>query len=241
MKTVFVTGGARGIGRAVCRRFAQEGYAVAIQYHASAEAAHSLLQELTRLGCDAMALQSDIAQRAQITASIEAALRAWGGIDVLVNNAGVALTGLLQDNTDEQLERLFGVNLFGTLYAIQSVLPSMIRRQSGSIVNLSSIWGITGASCEAAYSASKAAVIGLTKALAQEVGPSGITVNCVAPGVIDTDMNARLSQEDRAALCAETPLGRLGSPEEAAEAVYYLATAGFVTGQVLSPNGGLVV
>ena len=115
----------------------------------------------------------------------------------------------------------------------------MIRRQSGSIVNLSSIWGVTGASCEAAYSASKAAVIGLTKALAQEVGPSGVTVNCVAPGVIDTEMNAHLSAEDRAALCAATPLGRFGSPEETAEAVYYLATAGFVTGQVLSPNGGL--
>ena len=143
--------------------------------------------------------------------------------------------------TQKQWEQLLGVNLNGTVYCCQSVLPSMIRQQKGAIVNLSSIWGITGASCEAGYSAVKAAVIGLTKALAKEVGPSGIRVNCVAPGAIDTEMNSHMTQEDWVLLKEETPLGRIGRPEDIAEAVWFLATNGFVTGQVLSPNGGIVI
>lgn len=241
MKVALVTGGDRGIGRAICLRLAKGGYAVGVNYCQRERAAQEVVNQILSLGGNAVAFQADISRRDQAQQLIEETNRTLGPIQLLVNNAGVSWTGLFQDMSQEQWERLLGVNLNGTVYCCQSVLPSMIHRQKGAIVNLSSIWGIAGASCEAGYSAAKAAVIGLTKALAKELGPSGIRVNCVAPGAVDTEMNAHLTPEDLTLLKDETPLGIMGRPEDIAEAVWFLATNGFITGQVLSPNGGIVI
>lgn len=174
---------------------------------------------------------------------VQEAEASFGHLDILVNNAGIALQKLTQDTTPEEWRQLFAVNVDAAFYTVRAALPGMIRRHSGRIINVSSIWGVSGASCEAAYSASKAALIGFTKALAQEVGPSGITVNCVAPGVIQTDMNRALSAETLNALREETPLGRLGTPEDVAQSIAFLASeeAGFLTGQVLGVDGGIIL
>ena len=179
----------------------------------------------------------------QVKAALADILRAYRRIDVLVNCAGMARIGLLTDMTEDEWDRLFAVNVRSVFSVTKAVLPGMISRQTGSIVNVSSMWGEVGASCEAAYSATKAALIGLTKALAKEVGPSGVRVNCVTPGVIDTDMNAQLTDEDRAALCDETPLMRIGQADEVAKTILFLCGEGasFITGQVLGVSGGLVI
>ena len=184
-----------------------------------------------------------MASTASVTAAVERVTAEFGHIDLLVNNAGISLSGLLTDLSDADWDRLINTDLSGVFRCCRAVLPGMIRRQSGCIINISSIWGMAGAACEVAYSAAKAGVIGLSRALAKEVGPSGIRVNCIAPGVIDTEMNAHLSPADLAALAEETPLGRIGRPEEVAAAVLFLAGAGgeFLAGQVISPNGGLVI
>ncbi len=242
-KTVLITGASRGIGRAAAELFAARGYRVMLNYLRSRDEAEALEQELTARGADAMAYRADVSDRDQVRAMADACRRRFGGIDVLVCNAGIARQGLFTDLTPEAWRELLGVHLDGAFHCCQAVLPGMIRRQAGSIVLVSSIWGLVGASCEAAYSAAKAGVIGLAKALAKEVGPSGIRVNCVAPGVVDTAMNASLDAAALAALREETPLGRLGTPEEIARAIVFLASeeAGFITGQVLSPNGGFVI
>ena len=242
-KVAFITGGSRGIGRAIARELAGEGYAVGINYLHSASEAQQLVDELVQQGCAAMAVQADVSDRAAITAPIRAVEREFGEIDVLVNNAGISQQDLFQ-YTDEALwRRLFAVNVDGAYNTIQAVLPAMIARQSGSIVNISSMWGLRGASCEVSYSATKAAIIGLTRSLAMELAPSHIRVNCVAPGVIRTDMVEKLGQETIDALTEETPLGRIGTPEDIAEAVAFLAgdKASFVTGQVLTADGGFIL
>ncbi|MBE7021599.1 MAG: glucose 1-dehydrogenase [Ruminococcaceae bacterium] len=238
-KRVLITGASRGIGAACAERFGTAGYAVSVHYHKNRDAAEAVCQKISSAGGKAQAFCADLADEAQIAALAKAV----GPVDVLVNNAGIALFKMLCDTTAAEWDRLFAVNLRGMMLLTQALLPHMVHIKSGSIVNLSSIWGLTGASCEVAYSASKAAVIGFTKALAKELGPSGIRVNCVAPGVIETDMNANLDAAAKAALCEETPLGRTGTPQEVAEAVFYLSdsTAAFITGQVLSPNGGLIM
>lgn len=238
-QTVLITGASRGIGAAAAKLFAAEGYRVAICCHTQMERAEELAASLP----DAAAFAADIACEEEVSRMIDAVHRRFGEIHVLINNAGIAMQKLFTDTTAEDWSRIFDVNVTGTFYTCRAVLPEMIRRKSGRIVNVSSMWGVTGASCEVAYSASKAAVIGLTKALAKEVGLSGITVNCVAPGVIDTEMNANLSSADRAALCEETPLARIGTADEAAQAILFLASgrASFVTGQVLGVNGGIVI
>lgn len=237
--TVLITGASRGIGAAAARLFAQRGWQVAINYHQSEEAARTLAASHKNI----FAVQADVADRRQVNHMVEEVLCQLGHIDVLINNAGIARQALFTDVTEAEWDRMFSVNVKGVYHCCQAVLPGMIRRQKGKIINLSSIWGMTGASCEVPYSASKAAVIGLTKALAKEVGPSGITVNCVAPGVIDTDMNAALCEEAREALREETPLGVLGRPEDVASLLYFLADsqADFITGQVISPNGGFLI
>ncbi|HIZ20446.1 MAG TPA: 3-oxoacyl-ACP reductase FabG [Firmicutes bacterium] len=242
-KTVLITGASRGIGRAAAELFAARGYRVMLNYLRSRDEAEALEQELTARGADAMAYRADVSDRDQVWAMADACRRRFGGVDVLVCNAGIARQGLFTDLTPEAWREMLGVHLDGAFHCCQAVLPGMIRRQAGSIVLVSSIWGLVGASCEAAYSAAKAGVIGLAKALAKEVGPSGIRVNCVAPGVVDTAMNASLDAAALAALREETPLGRLGTPEEIARAIVFLASeeAGFITGQVLSPNGGFVI
>ena len=186
---------------------------------------------------------ADVSQKSDVELMFSQIQNEFGGVDILVNNAGIAQAKLFTDITEEEWDKMFSVNVKGIFNCTKAALPYMIHKKSGKIINISSIWGITGASCEVHYSASKAAVIGLTKALAKELGPSGITVNCVAPGVVETDMCALLSPEDISALKDETPLGCIGTPDDIAKTVLFLASGGgdFLTGQVISPNGGMVI
>ena len=231
MKHVLITGGSRGIGAAAVRAFARAGYAVSFFYLNSAGAAAALAAET-----GAAALRCDVAD----PEAVERAVASLPPVDVLVNNAGISHTGLISQISPAEWDRLFAVNVKGIYNTVRAVLPAMLAKQAGSIVNLSSMWGQAGASCEAAYSATKGAVIALTQALARELGPSGIRVNALSPGVIDTEMNARLSPAELQALAEETPLGRIGTPEEVAEAIVWLAEASFVTGQNLPVNGGFL-
>ena len=241
MKKALVTGASGGIGQAVARRLCRDGYYVVLNCCRSEEVANRLSAELNAGAGGAVSevLRADVADPAQT----QAMFRAAGDIDLLVNNAGVAQQKLFTDLTEEDWQRMMAVDVTGVFHCCRLALPSMIRRKEGRIVNISSMWGQIGASCEVHYSAAKAAVIGLTKALAKEVGPSGITVNCVAPGVIGTPMNAALGPETMRELAEETPLCRIGTPEDVAAAVSFFASpeAGFVTGQVLGVNGGFVV
>lgn len=241
-KTVIITGGARGIGASAARIFAENGYAVIINYRKSEAAAQALRDELRESNPDVEIFRADVSVSGDADAIVRFAVERFGSVDVLVNNAGVADFGLFTDITDDDYRRVMSVDLDGTFYCSRAAAREMIKAHSGAIVNVSSMWGLVGASCEAAYSAAKAGVIGLTKALAKELGPSGIRVNCVAPGVIATEMNSRLSEADLAALADETPLSRIGQPREVAEAILFLADerASFVTGQVLSVDGGFI-
>lgn len=238
-RCVLISGGDRGIGAAAARAFWQAGYRVAVLYHTHAEAAAALEKELPGL----LAIQCDVASRASCEVAFHAAEQALGHLDVLVSNAGIAQQKLFTDITPEEWQHMLDVNLTGAFHLCQLALPGMIRRKAGRILTVSSMWGQTGGSCEVHYSAAKAGLIGLTKALAKEEGPSGITVNCVAPGVIDTDMMAAFTAEDKAALAEETPVGRLGSADEVAKLLVFLAgeDAGYITGQVFGVNGGLVI
>ncbi len=198
---------------------------------------------MEREGCAVIPVQADVSDPEQVERMVQTVQRQFGHIDVLVCNAGIARQGLLTDFSPADWRQMMSVNLDGTFYCCRSVLPGMIRRQSGCIITTSSIWGITGASCEVPYSAAKAGIIGLTRALAKEVGPSGIRVNCIAPGVIDTEMNGNLTPEVMAQLREETPLGTIGTPKQVADLALYLAGEGasFLTGQVISPNGGFLI
>ena len=242
-RVALITGGSRGIGAACVRLFAERGYAVVFVYRQRKDAADALVEELLGRGLDVSCVRCDVSDVRQVKASVAELLRLHHHIDVLVNNAGVARMGLLTDLSEADWHTVFDTNIGGVFHVTQAVLPGMISRQSGSIVNLSSMWGETGASCEVAYSAAKAAVIGFTRALAKEVGPSGVRVNCVSPGLIDTDMNAELDEAALRALADETPLSRAGTAEEVAQAVLYLAGDGasFITGQVLGVSGGLQI
>lgn len=242
-KIALITGGSRGIGAACVRAFAEDGYAVVFLYNRSTDKAAALVQSLRSEGRDVAAFQCDVSDPQQVAATAANILRTYHRIDALVNCAGIAHIGLFTDMTEAEWDHLFAVNVRSTFSMTKAVLPGMISTQQGSIVNVSSMWGEVGASCEVAYSATKAALIGLTKALAKEVGPSGVRVNCVTPGVIDTDMNAQLTEDDRAALADETPLGRIGSAEEVAKTILFLCSEGasFITGQILGVSGGLVI
>jgi 3-oxoacyl-[acyl-carrier protein] reductase len=242
-KIALITGGSRGIGAACVRAFAEDGYAVAFLYNNSRDKAETLVQSLQVEGRDVSAYQCDVSDPAQVQAVIADILRTYRRVDALVNCAGIAHIGLFTDMTEDEWDHLFAVNVRSAFSVTKAVLPGMITRQTGAIVNVSSMWGEVGASCEVAYSATKAALIGLTKALAKEVGPSGVRVNCVAPGVIDTDMNAQLTDDDRAELADETPLCRIGAAAEVAKTILFLCGEGasFITGQVLGVSGGLVI
>lgn len=239
-KTVFITGGSRGIGAACVRKFAGEGWQTAFIYEKNDEAAKAVAAETC-----ALAIRCDVSDPEAVAKAVRDAGIFFGkrAFDALVCAAGIVHEGLFTDAGFDDYRRITDVNLGGTVNAAKAVSPNMIEAGSGSIVTVSSMWGETGASCEALYSASKGAVIALTKSLAKELGPSGVRVNCVSPGVIDTDMNKGYSEETMKELAEETPLGRIGRPEEVAEAIYFLAgdKASFITGQVLSVNGGFLI
>lgn len=241
-KIALITGASGGIGACTARMLAREGYALALHCHQNTRAAEELRRELSAV-TDTIVVQGDLRRSFEVDALFDKTEQDLGPVFLLVNNAGAAGQTLLTDMSDNDWDDILSINLSSVFYCCRRAIPSMVRAHRGKIINISSIWGLCGASCEAAYSAAKAGVIGLTKALAKELGPSGITVNCIAPGVIDTPMNDHLSPEDKAALCEETPLMRIGNPQDIGGAVRYLASSAgdFVTGQVLSPNGGIVI
>ena len=244
MKQVaLITGSSRGIGRAIAAELAREGYAVCINYIENRWAAEALAEEIHSRGGQAIAVQADVADRRAVDHMVAVTERELGPVSLLVNNAGISRQGLFQEMDDATWERMFAVNVTGARNAIQAVLPHMLCKKAGCIINISSMWGLRGASCEVAYACTKAALVGLTRSLALELAPSGIRVNAVAPGCIETDMVRVLGQETRAMLVEETPLGRLGTPEDIAGAVAFLTSdrASFLTGQVLTADGGFTV
>ena len=238
MKTVFITGGSRGIGKEAVKQFAKNGYNVAFTYFNSSEKANALSEET-----GALALYCDVSKSEDVNKAIREAKNKFGGVDVLINNAGIDEFSLFTDITDEMWHRMIDTNLSSAFYASRAVLPYMINKKDGVIINISSMWGEVGASCEVHYSVSKAGLIGLTKALAKEVGPSGIRVNCISPGVIDTDMNKNLTNEDIEQLKTDTPLGVIGKTEDVANTILFLCSdsAKFITGQILGVNGGYII
>ena len=243
-RVALVTGSSRGIGRAVAAELAREGWAVCVNYIQHQQAAEDAVRAIRDAGGRAVAVQADVADGAAVAEMVRRAERELGGhVSLLVNNAGVAGQAQFQDITDEMWDRYLAVNLGGARNTIRAVLPRMISEKAGCIVNISSIWGLRGASCEVAYACTKAAIIALTRSLAAELGPSHIRVNCVAPGVIDTDMVQVLGRETLDDLAEQTPLGRLGTPKDIAHAVAFLASdrASFITGQVLTADGGFIV
>ena len=239
-KTVFITGASRGIGAACARRFAKAGYHVFINCKQSVGILHDLRDELRENGGSCDALIGDVGDPDQVEAMFSTIRQTVGGLDVLVNNAGIAWLGLLTDMTNADWDRMLGTNLSSAFYCSRAAIPYMVSQKQGRIINISSMWGRTGASCEAAYSAAKAGLNGLTMALAKELAPSNIQVNAVACGVIDTDMNAMHSADTMQELANQTPLGRVGAAAEVADSILYLCSdkSSFITGQVLGVTGG---
>ena len=235
MSTALVTGGSRGIGRAICLEFARAGYDVAFCWSKDEAGAKETARLISEAGAGALSFCCDVSDEAQVQAMFGQIF----GLSVLVNNAGVALYKQVQDTSFAEWKQVFSVNADGAFLCTRAALPKFLQRGGGSIVNIASVWGEAGGSCEAAYSASKAALIGFTKACAKEFDPSGIRVNCLSCGFIDTEMNARLSSAEREAFFADVPLGRAGTPEEAAAAVRFLAESRYITGEVLRVNGGM--
>lgn len=238
-KTVLITGGSRGIGKAMVYAFARAGYQVLLNFNQSESLANEIASEFSNV----KVYGADVANAESIQNMVNYAKEQFGGIDILINNAGIASTGLLQELSEEEWKRLLDVNLTGVYHCTKAVLPDMISRKQGKIINISSVWGLVGASNEVAYSATKAGVIGFTKALAKEVGPSNIQVNCIAPGIVMTDMISDYTMEELNAITDQIPLGRIGSTSDIADLALFLASdsANYITGQIFSPNGGWVV
>lgn len=238
LKTVLITGASRGIGAETARIFAENGYTPIINYNSSSEKAELLAEET-----GGIAYKADVSDISSVEVMIEEIINKFGKIDVLVNNAGISVTGLFDMIPVEEVKRLFDINVFGTFNCTRAVIPHMIKRKYGKIINVSSMWGESGASCEVHYSASKAAILGFTKALAKEVGMSGINVNCVSPGLIMTDMNKCYTESELSDIIEEIPIGRSGNPRDVAEMIFFLANerAGFITGQIIGINGGMVI
>jgi len=241
-KVALITGSSRGIGRAEAIRLAHSGYAVCINCVEREDKASELAELLNAEGCEAMWYKADVSDKNAVNEMVKAIEKTLGPVTLLVNNAGIAKQCLFQDMTEDYWKHLFDVNVNGAFNAIQAVLPNMLHEHAGCIINTSSIWGMHGASCEVAYCATKHAIVGLTRALAQELAPTNIRVNCIAPGVINTDMVQVLGEETLEMLAQDTPVGRLGEPEDIAAAVSFLASdeASFITGQVISADGGFL-
>ena len=239
MKTVIITGASGDIGFSSCKAFLQNGYNVVAVYNSNSVRP---LEEYAK-NSKVLYVKADVSKKQDVKNLFCTAYESFGSIDVVINNAAISLTGVFQNMTEEELNKIIDVNIKGVFYVSQIASEYMIKEKNGSIINISSMWGEVGASCEAAYSMTKSAVIGLTKALSKELGPSNIRVNCVSPGFIDTKMNAAYTKEDISAICEDTPLMRIGKPEEVADALIFLADskASFITGQVLGVNGGYVI
>lgn len=238
-KTVLITGGSRGIGKAMVCTFARAGYQVLLNFNHSETLANEIASEFSNVKI----YGADVGNQNNVFQMVEYTKQNFGGIDILINNAGISCSGLFQDLQSDEWQRLINVNLTGVYNCCKAVLPDMISRKQGKIINISSVWGMVGASNEVAYSASKAGVIGLTKALAKEVGPSNIQVNCIAPGIVMTDMISEYSMDELNTITEQIPLGRIGATSDIANLALFLASdsANYITGQVLSPNGGWVI
>lgn len=242
-KVALVTGASRGIGRSIALELARSGISVAINYLSSEKMAKELLCEIKKFNENVNIYMADVSNEIEVSEMVHKINFDLGEIDILVNNAGISQIGLFTDMTSHERDRMIGVNLIGAMNVTKAILPSMIHYKSGSIINISSMWGEVGASCEVVYSASKAGLIGFTKALAKELAPSGIRVNCISPGVIDTDMNSELSSAEIKELIDEIPIKRIGTSDDIAKAVKFLISdnAKYITGQVIGINGGMVI
>lgn len=237
-RTIIVTGASRGIGAAIVKMLAKEDYNIVLNYNKSEEIAKKMQEEFTKQGKNVEIFKADVSKREEVKKLIEFTINKFKKIDVLINNAGISQTRLFTDITDEDWNNMLNVNLNSVFYMTQEVLPYMIHEKEGCIINISSIWGITGAACETHYSVAKAGVDAMTKSLAKELGPSNIRVNSIAPGIIDTDMNKYLSDEELANIEGEIPLGKIGSPETIAKCVKWLIEDDYTTGQIIGINGG---
>ena len=240
-KVIIITGASRGIGRETAKLLARNGHTVIANYNKSAEKAKELQEELKKENINIDIYKADVSKREECKALVEYAIEKYKHIDVLVNNAGISIWGQFTDLTDTEIDEIIRTNLYSAIAMSQEVSKHMIHEKQGCIINMSSIWGMVGASCEVAYSVTKAGIDGLTKALAKELGPSNIRVNSIAPGAIETEMNSKLTNEEKAVLKMETPLGKLGKPIDIAKAINWLIEDEFTTGQIISPNGGWII
>ena len=241
MKTVLITGGSRGIGKCIAENLAKEGFNVVVNYNKSEKQAKQIKQELSEKGINIEICKADVSKREDVKKLVKFTLNKYENIDILINNAGIAKLQMFNDITDEDWNEIINTNLNSVFYTTQEVLPNMIHNKNGCIINISSIWGMVGASCEVAYSVSKAGIDGMTKSLAKELGLSGIRVNSIAPGVIDTDMNSNLDNAIKEEIKNDTPLNKIGRPIDIYRCVKWLMEDEFTTGQIISPNGGYVI
>ena len=241
MKTVLITGGSKGIGKCIAENLARDGYNVVLNYNKSEKQAKQTQKDLSEQGIKIEIYKADVSKREDVKKMIKFTLNKFGNIDILINNAGIAKLQIFNDITDEDWNEMIGTNLNSVFYCIQEALPNMIHNKNGCIINISSIWGLVGASCEVAYSVSKAGIDGMTKSLAKELGPSNIRVNSIAPGVIDTEMNNNLDNVIKEEIKNETPLNKIGKPIDIYRCVKWLIEDEFTTGQIISPNGGYVI
>lgn len=241
MKTIIVTGGSQGIGKCMVENFARDGYNVILNYNKSEKSAKQIKQDLEDEGILIEIFKADVSKRNEVKNLIEFSCKKYGNIDVLINNAGIARIHMFSDVTEEEWDEIMNVNLKSAFFTIQEVLPSMIHQKKGCIINISSVWGLVGASCEAVYSASKAGLDGLTRSLAKELGLSNIRVNGIAPGIIETAMNSDIDEKIKKEIEKEIPLGRIGKPIDIYRCAKWLVEDEYVTGQIISPNGGWVI
>lgn len=241
MKTIVITGGAQGIGKCLVENFAKDGYNVVLNYNKSEKQAKEIKENLEKNGYNIEIFKADVSKKEEVQALIKFTLNKFENINILINNAGISEVKLFTDTTEEDWDNIMNVNLKSAFYTIQEVLPNMIHRKEGLIINISSVWGLVGASCEVAYSVSKAGLDALTKSLAKELGPSNIRVNSIAPGIIDTRMNDNLDKQTKREVIEEIPLNKIGKPIDIYRCAKWLVEDEYTTGQIISPNGGWVI